>query len=94
MATSSSVFIVLVVFAVTTLIAVFAWVAGNKRSQKPISVRPQPGVCHSGTTSPATRRRPPLSSSTTQWDRADTMDTDPPSPQTCTTPDGKDRQNN
>lgn len=70
MATSSNVFIVFVVFAVAMLIAVFAWVAGNKRSQKPTSVRPQTGVCPSGTTSTATRRRPPLSSSTTQWDHA------------------------
>jgi hypothetical protein len=94
MATSSNVFIVFVVFAVAMLIAVFAWVAGNKRSQKPTSVRPQPGVCRSRATSTATRRRPPLSSSTTQWDHADTMDTDPQPPQTCTSPDGKDRQNN
>lgn len=119
MATSSIVFVALVVFATTIPIAAFAWVAGNKRQkdpsatpdnvqqsvradppqfrrreawadeaaarstphgQKPTSGRPQYGVCVNGTASAATRRRIPLNSSTTQWDRADTRDTVPQAP--------------
>ncbi|WP_135454690.1 hypothetical protein [Mycobacterium sp. DL99] len=134
MATSSIVFVALVVFATMVPIAVFAWVAGNKRdkdqsatpdnidqsvkqgppqfrqregwadeataarnaprSPKPSSGRPQHEVCHGGTVSSATRHRTPLSSSTTQWDRADTMDTVPQASHAHMNADSKKRQDN
>lgn len=132
MSTSSAVFVVLVVFATTVPIAIFAWVAGNKhrkvrpaapdnthqsvkqgdpprfrqreawadeaadlstaRGQKPTSGRPQHGACLNGTGTAATRRRTPLSSSTTQWDRADTRDTFRQAPHVNA--DHKERQDN
>lgn len=134
MATSSIVFVALVVFATTIPIAAFAWVAGNKRQkdpsatpdnvqqsvkqgdpprfrqreawadeaadlstphgQKPTSERPQHGACLNGTASATTRRRTSLSSSTTQWDRADTMDTVPQAPHEHVNADHKERQDN
>ncbi len=134
MSTSSAVFVVLVVFATTVPIAIFAWVAGKKhrkvrpaapdnthqsvkqgdpprfrqreawadeaadlstaRGQKPTSERPQHGACLNGTASATTRRRTSLSSSTTQWDRADTMDTLRHAPHEHVNADHKERQDN
>lgn len=104
MATSNVVFVVLVVFATIVPIAVFAWVTGNKRdkdrSATPDNIqrsanldRPQSRQ-REAWTSAATRHRTPLSSSTTQWDRADTMDTVPQPPHPHMSADRKQRQDN
>ncbi|QRY49880.1 hypothetical protein [Mycolicibacterium septicum] len=104
MATSSTVFVVLVVVATMVPIAVFAWVTGNKRDKERAatpdnvhqSVKQDPPQFpqREAWTSAATRHRTPLSSSTTQWDRADTMDTVPQPPQAHTSADRKQRQDN
>lgn len=79
MATSKTVFMVLVVFVAMALIAGFAWVAGNNRNQHRAAspqLRPVPTPTDIGDDRPAgaTRRRSALDSSTTQWDRAYTRE--------------------
>lgn len=131
MSTSSITFVVLVVFATTVPIAIFAWVAGNRHDkvrpaapdnthqpvnqdpprfrqreawadeasdritahgQKPTSGRPQHRACLNGTGAAATRRRTPLNSSTTQWDRADTRDSFRQAPHEHVNTDHNERQ--
>lgn len=49
MSTSSAVFVVLVVFATTVPIAIFAWVAGNKhRKVRPCGARQHPPIRQTG----------------------------------------------
>ncbi|WGI33733.1 hypothetical protein [Mycolicibacterium aubagnense] len=80
MATSKTVFMVLVVFVAMALIAGFAWLAGNNRNKhrasslqaRPVSTPADVGDHPSACTT--TRHRSALGSSTTQWDRADTRE--------------------
>jgi hypothetical protein len=132
MATSTMVFVFLVVCATMVPISVFAWVAGTRRDKvrsahhgihrsveldapevrrreawadeaaagsaerghRRVSGRPQHGACLNGTPSAATRRRIPLNSSTTQWDRADTMNTVSQAPRADVNAERKERQGN
>jgi cytoskeletal protein RodZ len=81
MATSKTVLMSLVVFVAMVLIAGFAWTAGsNRNKRRAASPKAQPestadvGEDRLICTTPTTRRRSALDSSTTQWDRADTRE--------------------
>lgn len=71
-----------------------AAVGDAERGKRRAPGRPRREVCLNGTASTTTRRRTPLNSSTTQWDRADTMDTVTPASRADVNAAREERQGN